>query len=163
YAFAAEVFAQRLGSPLNAAASLFVLDPADGRLHPVAGDDDTQNPTVATDRRSLPLFAHPAALAGPAPGGRDLPRPGPKRVARPDLGLLPGAGGVFDPNVPHSGSAGRSTGAYVLNLRVEPDNTPPQVVAVTAGPGNSLGGPPAYLTVQFDRPVNLQELAFRAY
>jgi hypothetical protein len=163
YAFAAEIFAQRIGSPLNAAASLFVLDPADGRLHPVTGDDDTQNPTVATDHRSVPLFADPAIFAGLTAGDYYLAVSSRKNVVDPNLGLLPGAGGLFDPNVSHSGSAGRSTGDYVLNLRVSPDSVPPQVVAVTPRPGDSLDGPPAYLAVQFDRPVNLQELAFRAY
>jgi hypothetical protein len=163
YAFAAEVFAQRIGSPLNAAASLFVLDPADGRLHAVTGDDDTLNPTVATDHRSLPLFADPAVFAGLTAGDYYLAVSGRKNVVDPNLGLLPGAGGIFDPDVSHSGSAGRSTGDYVLNLRVASDNTPPQVVAVTPAPGGSLDGPPAQVTVQFDRPVNLQELAFRAY
>ena len=91
-----------------------------GRLHPVAGDDDTQNATVATDHRSLPLFADPTVFAGLTAGDYYLAVSGRKNVVDPNLGLLPGAGGVFDPSVSHSGSAGRSTGAYVLNLGTVP-------------------------------------------
>src|SRR5262249_3832887 len=49
------------------------------------------------------------------------------------------------------------------NLRLSPEDVPPRVVAVTPGPGDALDAPPPYLTVRFDEPVNLQELAFRAY
>ncbi|HEX5273408.1 MAG TPA: hypothetical protein VFW33_23085, partial [Gemmataceae bacterium] len=163
YAFAAEVFAQRIDSPLNAAASLFALDPATGRLRLVAADDDTQNQTVASDHRSLPLFADPALFAGLTAGDYYLAVSAHKNVPDPDHGLDPGAGGVFDPAVSHSGSAGRTTGDYVVNLRVSPDDTTPHVVAVTPGPGDALAGPPTSLTVRFDAPVNLQQLAFRAY
>jgi hypothetical protein len=163
YAFGAEVFAQRIGSPLNAAASLFALDPATGRLRLVTANDDTQNPTGASDHRSLPLFADPALFAGLTAGDYYLAVSSHKNVPDPDHGLLPGAGGVFDPAVSHSGSAGRSTGEYVLNLRVWSDDAPPHVVAVTPGPGDSLDAPPTFLTVRFDGPVNLQELAFQAY
>jgi hypothetical protein len=163
YAFGAEVFAQRIGSPLNAAASLFALDPATGRLRLVTANDDTQNPTVASDHRSLPLFADPALFAGLTAGDYYLAVSSHKNVPDPDHGLLPGAGGVFDPAVSHSGRAGRTTGEYVLNLRVWSDDAPPHVVAVTPGPGDSLAAPPTSLTVRFNGPVNLQELAFQAY
>src|SRR5581483_4093373 len=69
----------------------------------------------------------------------------------------------FDPEVSHSGTAGRTTGDYALGLRVWSDDAAPQVVAVTPGPGASLGAPPATLSVQFGAPVNLQQLAFNAY
>jgi hypothetical protein len=49
YAFGADVFAQRIDSPLNAAASLFALDPATGQLRLVTANDDAQNPTQASD------------------------------------------------------------------------------------------------------------------
>jgi hypothetical protein len=163
YAFAAEVFAQRIGSPLNAAASLFVLDPADGRLHLVAGNDDTQNPTRASDGRSLPLFADPALFAGLTAGDYYLAVSSHNNVPDPGRNLLPGTGGIFDPNVSHSGTGGRTTGDYVLNLRVWSDGAASQVVAVTPKPGDTLSAPPTSLTVQFDNPVNLQQLAFAAY
>jgi hypothetical protein len=163
YAFAAEVFAQRIDSPLNAAASLFALDPATGRLRLVTANDDTLNPSAASDNRSLPLFADPALFAGLTAGDYYLAVSSRKNVPDPDHGLVPGAGGVFDPAVSHSGRAGRSTGDYVLNLRVSPDDAPPHVVATTPGPGDSLAAPPTSLTVRFDGPVNLQQLAFRAY
>jgi hypothetical protein len=163
YAFAAEVFAQRIGSPLNAAASLFVLDAADGHLHLVAGNDDTQNPTMASDQRSLPLFADPALFAGLTAGDYYLAVSSHKNVPDPNRNLVPGAGGIFDPEVSHSGTAGRTTGDYVLGLRVWSDDVAPRVVAVTPGPGVSLDAPPATLSVQFGAPVNLQQLAFNAY
>jgi hypothetical protein len=163
YAFAAEVFAQRIGSPLNAAASLFVRDPADGHLHLVAGNDDTQNPTTASDQRSLPLFADPALFAGLTAGDYYLAVSSHKNVPDPNRNLVPGADGIFDPEVSHSGTAGRTTGDYVLSLRVSPDDMAPRVVAVTPGPGASLAAPPATLTVRFGAPVNLQQLAFNAY
>ncbi len=163
YAFAAEVFAQRLGSPLNSAASLFVLDPTDGRLHLVAGNDDTQDPVQGSDHRSLPLFADPALFAGLTAGDYYLAVSSHKNVPDPSRGLLPGAGGIFDPSVSHSGTTGWSTGDYVLNLRVTRDEMTPQVVALTLGPGESLAAAPTHLTVQFNEPVNLQELAFQAY
>jgi hypothetical protein len=162
YAFAAEVFAQRIDSPLNAAASLFVKGP-DGHLHLLAGNDDSQNPTQATDHRSLPLFADPVVFAGLTAGDYYLAVSSKGNVPDPNHGLLPGTGGIFDPAVSHSGKAGRSTGNYVLNLRATADNVPPHVVAVTPAPGDSLAAAPAYLTVQFDAPVILQQLAYQAY
>src|SRR5207249_3964852 len=63
------------------------------------------------------------------------------------------------PNVSHSGSAGWSTGAYVLNVFVNPDNVAPQVTAVTPADQDTLTAPPTQLTVTFSEPVNLEQLA----
>jgi hypothetical protein len=162
YAFAAEVFAQRIDSPLNAAASLFVEAP-DGHLSLVTANDDTQNATLASDQRSLPLFADPALFAGLTAGDYYVAVSSHRNVPDPNQGLAAGTSGVFDPEKSHSGSTGRTTGDYVLSLRATPENQPPQVVATTPGPGASVDAPPAYLTVQFDAPVDLQQLAFQAY
>jgi hypothetical protein len=64
--------------------------------------------------------------------------------------------------VSHSGTAGTSTGDYVLNLGVQRDDQPPQVDAA-AGPGPVLDAAPTELTVTFTEAVNLQQLAFEAY
>jgi hypothetical protein len=163
YAVAAEVFAQRIGSPLAAAVSLFVLDPATGRLRLLAGNNGTQNPIQSSDHRSLPLFADPALFAGLTAGDYYVAVSSHKNVPDPNRGLLPGTNGIFDPNVSHSGSAGRSRGEYVLDLRTWSDNVPPRVIAVTPGAGSTLDAPPTGLTVTFDKPINLQGLAFATY
>jgi hypothetical protein len=113
--------------------------------------------------RSLPLFADPVIFAGLTAGDYYIAVSSHKNVPDPDQGLLPGTDGIFDPDVSHSGSAGRTTGDYVLNLRVWSDDAPPHVVAATPAPGASLSAPPTSLTVQFDGPVNLQELSFQSY
>src|SRR5262249_59939010 len=71
-AFAAEVFAARIGSPLDAALSLFRLE-ADGSLRFVASNGGTGNPARATDRSQPPLPHPPGPPALPA-GGFHLAR-----------------------------------------------------------------------------------------
>ena len=44
YAFVAEVFAGRIGSPLDPGVSLYYLDPSDNTLHFVAGNNNTVQP-----------------------------------------------------------------------------------------------------------------------
>src|SRR5206468_9235645 len=63
-ALVAEVFAHRIGSPLNAGLSLFRRD-GDG-LHLVAVNDNTFNPTPASpgSPEPTPLAADPAVFAG---------------------------------------------------------------------------------------------------
>jgi hypothetical protein len=163
YAFAAEVFAQRIGSPLNAAVSLFVLDPTTGRLRLLGANSGTQNSTQASDHKTLPLFNDPALFTGLTAGDYYVAVSSRGNVPDPVHGLLAGTNGIFDPNLSHSGSAGRSRGGYVLNLQVVSDSVPPRVVAVTPGAGSFLAAPPTSLTVTFDEPVNLQQLAFAAY
>ena len=52
----AEVFAGRIGSPLDPGVSLFRLDPDDGSLQFVAGNNNTYNPVATTDGYSTPLY-----------------------------------------------------------------------------------------------------------
>jgi methionine-rich copper-binding protein CopC len=163
YAFAAEVFAQRIGSPLNPAVSLFVQDPSDGRLHLLAANDDTMNPVKASNHHTLPLFADPAVFAGLTAGDYYVAVSSHKNVPDLNRGVFPGDNGVFDPEVSHSATAGTSVGDYVLNLGVRLDDQPPQIVAADPAPGAVLDTPPTELTVTFSEPVDLQQLAFRAY
>jgi hypothetical protein len=163
YAFAAEVFAHRIGSPLNAGVSLFVLDPGSGQLRLLAGNDDTMNPIKAADHRSEPLFSDPALFTGLEAGDYYVAVSAHGNVPDPDRGWLPGTNGIFDPNISHSGTAGVTLGPYVLNLRAVADNVAPQVTAVTPQPGEVLTAPPTELTVTFSKAVDLQNLAFQAF
>jgi hypothetical protein len=163
FAFASEVFAGRIGSPLNPGASLFSVDPANGSLHLVAGNDDTRNPIPASNHRSLPLYGDAAVFAGLTQGNYYLAVSSRGNVPDPDLGLLPGVDGIFDPDVSHSGSAGRSFGPYVLNLKVSRDDVVPTVESVTPGPDSATDGPPTQIAVRFSAPMNLRQLAFRAF
>ena len=74
YAMLAEVFAGRIGSPLDPGISLYELDPSDGALVFIAGNNNTLNPTPGTDG-SIPLFTDSALDR--RPDGRGLlPRRG---------------------------------------------------------------------------------------
>jgi hypothetical protein len=81
-------------------------------------------------------------------------------VPDPALGLLPGTNGIFDPNLTHSGQAGSTTGAYLLNLHVQTDNVSPEIIATTPAEGDVLSAPPTSLQVQFSKPMNLQQVAY---
>jgi hypothetical protein len=161
YAFTAEAFAQRIGSPLDVALSLFRLG-ADHQLHLVTADDNTFNDTEGTNG-SLPLFSDAVMYAGLTAGNYFVAVSSSGNVPDPLDGILPAAHGIFNPNVSHSGLNGSSTGPYVLNLGVQPDNTPPAVTAASFGTGVPLTAPPTQLVVQFSKSVDLQMLAFQAY
>jgi hypothetical protein len=166
YAFAAEVFARRLGSSLNPAVTLFRLDPVTGDLVPVASNDNTGNTTETANHSTAPLFSDAVIFAGLTAGDY--------YVAVTSTGNLPGEDGAFDPAASHSGTAGETVGDYVLNLGLTRDDVAPEVVSATPG-GQGFGGvspptlpsvldaPPAYLTVRFSEAVNVQELAYRAF
>lgn len=158
----AEAFAGRIGSPLDPALSLFRLDPQSQQLVLVSSNDSTLNSTQATDQ-SLPLYVDAALFAGLTAGDYYLAVSGSGNMPDSSSGLLPGTNGIFDPNVSHSGQNGFSLGDYVLNLQVESSATPPHVSATTPGSGNVLRAPPTTLTVRFDKPVNLQQLAYQAF
>jgi hypothetical protein len=152
FALVAEVYAARIGSPLDAALTLFRAGP--NGLEFVASNADTRN-TIAY------LFSDPALFAGLTEGDYYLAvSAGPNM---PDAFLPPGQDGIFDPNVSHSGYLGFSTGPYVLALLVQPTSGAPSVTSVTPAEGAVLDAPPTHLQVQFDRPVNLWQLAFQAY
>src|SRR5262249_13948654 len=130
YAFTAEVFARRLGSSLDPAATLFRLDPRTGRLVFVSRNDNTGQTTPPVDNSSVPLFSDAVVYAGLSAGEYYLAVSSGENVPDPALGLLPGADGIYDPAVSHSGALGNSTGEYVLNLQLAQDNEPPQVIDV---------------------------------
>jgi hypothetical protein len=158
YALDAEVFAGRIGSPLDAALSLFKLD-AQGNPEFVAANGDTTNPIGATDQ-TTPLYTDPALFAALTQGqyylvvssGLNFPDPND-----------PFRSGDFDPTSPLEGGAGNSTGPYLLNLLLQPAGPAPHVVSVTPDTGPTSNGPLAAIGVRFDQPVNLLALAFERY
>jgi hypothetical protein len=160
----AEAFAGRIGSPLNAALTLFRITGtnADGSLawQLVAGNDNTYNATAGSNGEQ-PLYSDPALFAALAPGRYVVAVSAMGNYGDPLCSKQqPDVGGVFDPNSSHSGSRGETTGGYVLNLFVQPAaTTPPQVVQTSLAPGAVLNGPPTEISVQFSVPMNLVELA----
>jgi hypothetical protein len=161
FALTAEVDAQRIGSPLDAGLSLFEVG-ADQQVHLIASNDNSLNATPATNG-TIPLFSDPVLFTGLTAGTYYLAVSGSGNVPDPAAGLYPGVNGVFDPEISHSGQAGFSTGPYVLDLGVQADNVPPQVIATSIATGAVLNSPPTQLTVQFSEDVNLTQLALNAY
>jgi hypothetical protein len=157
----AEAFAGRIGSPLNAALTLFRISSAgpapDWQL--VAGNDNSANRTVAADGE-VPLYDDPVLFAGLPAGEYAIAVSATGNSSDPRYGLLPGQDGRFDPNLSHSGLAGQTTGAYVLNLFVQPAPLlPPRVLESSVRPGTVFNGPPTLVTVRFSAAMNLPELA----
>jgi hypothetical protein len=163
YALTSEVFAGRIGSPLDPGLSLFILSPVDGQLHLLAGNDSSLNPTATDDGSMLPLGNDPVLFAGLQAGDYYLAVSSTGNVPIPVTSQLPGTNGIFDPNQPNSSQAGWSTGPYILNLYVHQDLVAPRVVSVTPGAGTTLSGPPTQIQVQFSKPVNVEQLAFQAF
>ena len=137
YAVLAEVFAGRIGSPLDPGISLYGVDPATGALQFIAGDNNTDDTIAATDGSS-PLY-NDAMLSQGLPAGDyylavadgfNVPSP----VEQQPLGSF----GLLDPNVTHSAQNGYSTGPYVLNLLVQATPQPPHVIATYPAPGAIL-------------------------
>ena len=137
YAMLAEVFAGRIGSPLDPGISLFELDPSTGSLVFLAGNDNTLNPTEGTDG-SIPLFTDSALMHGLTAGDYYLAVADGSNTPSPIEGQMPGSPGIFDPNQPGSAQHGWSTGPYVLNLLVQPAPNPPQVWPPRRTPARSL-------------------------
>src|SRR5262249_19630475 len=85
----------------------------------------------------------------------------------PAEGIPPGSPSLFDPNVPDSGTAAYlnpATGPYVLDLIVRPAALdPPHVLATSPGYRDTVDQPPTQLTVGFDDPVNIPQLALQTY
>ena len=159
YAFASEVFAGRIGSTLDPSLSLFRLNTTDGQLEFVASNRNTNDAATGTDG-SEPLLNDAALFTGLTAGDYYVAVSSGKNV--PDSSHPQGINGVFDPNVSHSGMLGNSTGLYVLNLTIQPSLYPPHVLSTSVKAGQTLDAPPTILTVQFDRPVNVQQLAASA-
>jgi hypothetical protein len=163
YAFVAEVFAGRIGSPLTPGLTLYKVDPTDNTLQFVDGNTGTLNPTsiASADPGSLdptPLFSDPALFEGLTKGDYYLAVSDSMNAITPLDNLDQSSAGLYDPNVSHSAALGVSTGSYVLNLMVQPDSDPPQVVATSPAAGVTLNQPPTQLTVQFNEAINVQIL-----
>jgi hypothetical protein len=168
YALTAEAFAGRIGSTLNPALSLFRLDPATQQLVLVASNNNTLNPIAASNNLTLPLRRDSALFVGLTAGDYYVAVSSSKNVPDPLRGikpgqLVPGVGRIFDPNVSHSGTAGSTTGGYVLNLLVQQEQQTPRVLASTPADGATLDGPPTQLQVTFSEPVNLPQLAYLSF
>jgi hypothetical protein len=161
YSLGAEVFAGRIGSPLDAALSLFQLGPNPGDEPVFIASNDTTLNDIQDDEGHNALQNDPALFAGLTAGDYLLAVSSSGNL--PDAFTPVGTNGVFDPLVSHSGTAGQSRGAYVLNLVVQPAPETPHVVSVSLAEGATLDGPPTTITVQFDSAVNLDQLSFDAY
>ena len=184
YVLQAEVFAGRIGSPLDSGLSLFRQD-ASGHLVPIpiAANDNTANGITATDGVNyfdVPLYNDSALTAGLTAGdyilavssGANTPDPllnrTPGQVIQDPFGLNDN-GQIFDPNVSHSGQSGTNnfmnftTGPYLLQFKVSPNPGAPHVVSVSPAPGSVLNGAPTTLVVKFDQAVDVQQLAYQAY
>jgi hypothetical protein len=161
YSFGAELFAGRIGSPLNASLTLFQVQ--NGTPSFVASDGDTANNLPGTNNKAA-LYTDPALFVSLGPGeyylavSASVNFPDPNDPSNTDF---------FDPTVPQSGSVattGNTTGPYVLNLLIQPAAlSAPHVVAVKPDTGPDGSGPLTAVRVQFDQPVNLLALAYQRY
>jgi len=180
YIFLAEAFAGRIGSPLDPGLSLFQIQGNQYQL--IAANDNTLNNLVAQGDNGYfaqPLFSDSFLNVGLQQGDYYLVVSSGHNTPDAFQGHFPGVADVFSPIQTHSASSGVNNadaltiGPYVLNLRVVPNPGAPHVVSVSAEA--SLGGPttplannssiasPAYLFVQFDQPMNVQQLAYTAF
>ena len=132
YALAAEVFAGRIGSLLDPGVSLYWLAPDGHTLDFVAGNNNTNNLTQATDG-STPLAFDAALTAGLIAGDYYIAVSSGWNTPSPQEGMPLNWPGLFDPTVSHSGSIGFGTGPYVLNLLVQPVHESAPVAHVKPG------------------------------
>jgi hypothetical protein len=161
----AEVFSGRINSILNSGLSLYRLDPVTGHLQFVAGNNNTGNSTTDVDG-AIPLTFDSALAAGLTAGDYYVAVSQGGNVYSPaESQTNPPAGQFFNPELPHSGSAGLGTsvGAYVLNLRVIPIPDPPEVTTVSITNQSQLPAAPSVFSVQFSEFVNLTQLANSAF
>jgi hypothetical protein len=161
YALGAEVFAGRIGSPLNASLTIFKVENHVPTF--VASDGNTANNLPGTNNQAV-LYFDPALFATVGPGDYYLAVSATVNYPDPDD---PSNTTFFDPTVPQSGSVGsttNTTGPYVLNLLIQPAAVAaPHVVSVRPDMGPAGDGPLTAVRVQFDQPVNLLALAFERY
>lgn len=162
YAFIAEVFAGRIGSPLDPGISLFRVDPSDGSLQFVDGNNNTFNASLASDG-TVPLFSDAALFAGLTEGDYYLAVSSgfntPSTAEKQYLGL----DGVFDPTMSHSGQAGSNTGNYRLAFRLQADSTAPEILETSLSDDATVTAPPKRLSVTFSEPVNVRQMAFQTF
>jgi hypothetical protein len=158
----AEVFAGRIGSPLDPGVSLFRLEP-DGTLQFVGGNNNTGDNTVTDDGLEEPLLTDSALYASLTPGEYYVAVAGGLNTPSPLEGQIPGSFGVYDPNTPGSAQLGWSTGNYVLNLLVQPTPAAPHVVSSSPAAGSTLTQDPTQVVITFDQPMDLADLALQSY
>jgi hypothetical protein len=162
YIVRAEVFAGRIGSPLDSGVSLFQVQ--GGQLVRLTANDNTlnstqtQEPIFTFDMNGNPIVDYGSALpfsqdsainAGLTAGDYYVAVSSGANTPDPAVGLDIGANGVvFDPNQgSHSGQSGINDangftiGPYVLNLRVDPNPGAPHVVSVKLHESPSTGSP----------------------
>jgi hypothetical protein len=161
YALDAEVFAGRIGSPLDASLTLFKVD--HGTPAFVASNGNMDNTLPGTNQKAS-LFTDPTVFATLGAGDYYLAVSAGENFPNPND---PTFTNFFDPSLPQSGSTGSShstTGPFVLNLLVQRMNAvAPHVVSVRPDMGPAGNGPLTGIRVRFDQPVNLLALAFQRY
>lgn len=159
----AEVFAGRINSTLDTGLSLYRLDPLTGHLQFIAGNNNTSNVLRSADGMR-PLAFDSALAAGLTAGDYYIAVAGGGNTVSPIEGMVNAEGsGFFNPEMSHSGSAGSTVGAYVLNLRVIPIPDPPEVTSVSIGQNSALPDSPTQFSVQFSEFMNLTEQANSAF
>lgn len=159
----AEVFAGRIGSPLDAGLSLFRLDPLTGRLQFVTGNNQSYNPTPSTNRAST-LFYDPLLSVGLSEGDYYLAvSQGANTLSPTEHQVWEDGSGIFDPEVTHSGTAGWNVGPYVLNIQAVAIPEPPEVASVSIVNDSVLLSSPTTFSVRFTEYMNLTGLAFSAF
>ncbi|MDB5341529.1 MAG: hypothetical protein JWN70_7148 [Planctomycetaceae bacterium] len=155
----AEVFAGRLGSPLDAGLSLYRMNAVSGQLELVTGNNQSFNSIKSTNLQH-PLFNDPIITSGLVAGDYYVAVSSGLNTPSPAEHQSGGSGsGIFDPNQSHSGAVGTSTGRYVLSLRAEFDPLPAEVVSVSIADQSTLQSAPTTLDIQFNGYVNVAELA----
>jgi hypothetical protein len=158
FALVAGADAGRIGSPLQPALALFQV--VNGQVTLLASDVGTGNPTRATDG-TTPLTADSVLYAGLTAGDYYLAVGGAYNLPDPALGIPYPTPGFYDPTQTESGTVALSTGDYLLSLSLTADNAAPHVTAVDGLPSSTPGMPPTFITVHFDKPVNVRQLGFQ--
>jgi hypothetical protein len=159
YALTAEAFAGRIGSPLDPVLSLYQV--VGGQLQLVAWNDNTFNQALASPESPVatPLANDPVLYAGLGPGDYYLIVLASGNQPDPFGGPV-----AFNPTASLGASflqGGWTTGEYVLNVGLQLDETPPQVVSVTQQDAGAPGGPPESFVITFSEPVNLQQMVYQ--
>jgi methionine-rich copper-binding protein CopC len=162
YALEAEVFAGRIGSPLDPGMSLYGVDPATGVLQFIAGNNNTNDGAQATDG-SFPLSFDSALSQGLPAGNYYLAVADGFNVTSPAENQPVGGFGQLDPTTTHSAQNGYTVGPYVLNLLVQAVPGQPVVIATSPAQGAILSQAPTQLTVQFSQAMNIQQQAYLNY
>ena len=129
-----EVDARRIGSPLDAAVTLF-----DANGQPIAADDNGR-PDFPTD---------PYLFQGVGPGTY--------YVGVSASGNLPGTPGGYDPSAGVAGSNATDDpgGPFTLDLAADPDDAPPLVLGFHLDSADPHDPSPTGLTLQFSAPLRM--------